>query len=47
MIGVRNGLPTYQRVVIKAFKEYLDIFKKIFLDYFTVYSDMESHLKKL
>jgi hypothetical protein len=31
----------------KAFKEYLDSFMKLFLDDFTVYSDMESHLQKL
>jgi hypothetical protein len=42
--GVKNGPPTYHRVVTKAFKEYLDSFMKIFLDDFTMYSDMESHL---
>jgi hypothetical protein len=30
--GVKNGPPTYQRVVTKTFKEYLDSFFKIFLD---------------
>jgi hypothetical protein len=44
--GVKNGLPTYQRVVTKAFREYLDNFMKTFLDDFAVYSDMESHLQK-
>jgi hypothetical protein len=33
--GVKNGPPTYQKVVTKAFKEYLDNFMKIFLDDFT------------
>jgi hypothetical protein len=28
----------------QAFREYLDSFMKKFLDDFTVYSDMESHL---
>ncbi len=45
--GVKNGPPTYQRVVTKTFKEYLDNFMKIFLNDFIVYSDMESHLQKL
>jgi hypothetical protein len=30
--GVKNEPPTYQKVVTKAFKEYLDNFMKIFLD---------------
>jgi hypothetical protein len=45
--GIKNGAPTYQKVVTKAFKEYLDSFMKIFLDDFTMHSDMESHLQKL
>ncbi len=45
--GVKNGPPTYQKVVTKAFKDYLDNFMKIFLGEFIVYSDMESHLQKL
>jgi hypothetical protein len=28
--GVKNGLPTYERVVIKTFREYIDVFMKIF-----------------
>jgi hypothetical protein len=47
LFGVKNGPPTYQRVVIKAFREYLDSFMKIFLDGLIVYRDMESHLQKL
>jgi hypothetical protein len=31
-------------VVTKTFREYLDSFIKIFLNDFTVYSDMESYL---
>jgi hypothetical protein len=44
---VKNGPPTYQRAITKTFKEYLDNFMKIFLDDFTMYSDMDSHLHKL
>ncbi len=44
LFGVKNGPPTYQKVVTKAFKKYLDNFMKIFLDDFTLYSDMESYL---
>jgi len=47
LFGVKNGPPTYHRVVTKAFGEYLDSFMKIVLDDFIVYSDMESHLQKL
>jgi hypothetical protein len=41
--GVKNGPPTYQKVVTKAF----DVFMKIFLDDFTVFSDLSTHLEKL
>ncbi len=44
MFGVKNGPPTYHRVTTKTFKEYLDNFMKTFLDGFSMYSDMESHL---
>jgi hypothetical protein len=42
--GVKNGPPTYHKVVTKIFIKYLDNFMKIFLDDFIMYSDMESHL---
>jgi hypothetical protein len=42
--GVKNEPPTYHRAMTKTFKDYLDSFMKIFLDDFTMYSDMESHL---
>jgi len=45
--GMKNGPPTFQRVVTKAFREYLDKFMKIFLDDFTIYCGMETHLQKL
>jgi hypothetical protein len=44
--GVKNGPPTYQKVVSRAFRDYLYKFMKIFLDDFTVYSDMERHLMR-
>ncbi len=44
--GVKNGLPTYQRVVMKAFRAYIDVFMKFFLDDFTVFSDLSTHLEK-
>jgi hypothetical protein len=40
-LSVKNGPPTFQRLVSKTFKENLDQFMKIFLDDFMVYSDME------
>ncbi len=42
--GVKIGPLTYQKIVTKTFKYYLENFMKIFLDDFIVYSDMESHL---
>jgi hypothetical protein len=45
--GVKNGPPTYQKVVIKDFHEYINVFMKIFLNDFTILSDMSTHLKKL
>jgi hypothetical protein len=47
IFGDKYGPPTYQKLVTKTFREYLDNFMKIFLDDFIVYSDMESHLQKL
>jgi hypothetical protein len=44
LFGVKNGPPTYHKVVTKTFREYLDNFMKIFLDDFIMYSDMESHM---
>jgi hypothetical protein len=39
--------PTYQKVVTKALREYIDVFMKIFLDDFTNFNDMSTHLEKL
>jgi hypothetical protein len=30
--GVKNGPPTYQKAVTKVFRQYIDVFMKIFLD---------------
>ncbi len=45
--GVKNGPPTYQRVVTKAFHEYIDVFMKIFLAEFIIFNDLSIHLEKL
>jgi hypothetical protein len=45
--GLKNAPATYQRVVNKAFREYLNKFMKLFLDDFSVYSDQATHLPKL
>jgi hypothetical protein len=45
--GVKNGLPIYQSVVTKEFCEYIDVFMKIFLDDFTIFNDLLTHLEKL
>jgi hypothetical protein len=46
-VGVKNGLPTYQRVVIKAFCVYINVFMNFSLDDFIVFSDLSTHLEKL
>ncbi len=38
--GANNGPPTYQRIVSRAFKNYLDNLMKMFLDDFIIYDDM-------
>jgi hypothetical protein len=45
--GVKNGSPTYHKAIIKAFCEYIDVFMKIFLDDFTIFSNLSTHLEKL
>jgi hypothetical protein len=39
--------PTYQWVVSTTFKDYLGIFMKLFLDYFNVFNDLNTHLTNL
>jgi len=43
---VKNGPFTYQKAITKAFREYIDVFMKIFLDDCTVFNDLSNHLKK-
>jgi hypothetical protein len=38
--------PPYQKVVTKAFCKYIDVFMKIFLDDFIIFSYMSNHIKK-
>ncbi len=45
--GVKNGPPNYQRVLTKTFCECIHVFMKIFLDDFTIFSNMSTHLEKL
>ena len=45
--GLKNAPPTYQRIVNQIFKDYLNDFRKLFLDDFSVYSDVATHLPKL
>ena len=45
--GLKNAPPTYQRIVNQIFKDYLNDFMKLFLDDFSVYSDVATHLPKL
>jgi hypothetical protein len=45
--GFKNAPPTYQRMVSKAFKDYLDEFMKLFLDDFMVFCDLDTQLSKL
>jgi hypothetical protein len=46
-IWAQKCAPTYQRVMNKSFKNYLDDFMKLFLDDFTIFSDLDTHLPKL
>ena len=45
--GLKNAPPTYQRIVNQIFKDYLNDFMKLYLDDFSVYSDIATHLPKL
>jgi hypothetical protein len=44
---VKNGPPTYQYAINKAFHEYIDLFMKLFLDDFIGFSTMNTHFNKL
>jgi len=45
--SLKNATPTYQQMVSRAFKEYLDNFMKLYLDDFTIFNDLATHLTKL
>ena len=45
--GLKNAPSTYERIVNQIFKDYLNDFMKLFLDDFSVYSDVAIHLPKL
>ncbi len=45
-IWCQNGSPTYQRAITKMFHEYIDVFMQIFLDDFTIFNDLSTHLEK-
>ena len=45
--GLKNAPPTYQRIINQIFKDYLNDFMKLFLDDFSVYNDVATHLPKL
>ncbi len=44
---MKNGFPTFHRVIKRTFRKYLNNFKKIFLDDFLMYNDIETHLQKM
>jgi len=45
--GLKNAPPTYQQVMSMAFREYLGVFMKLFLDDFNVFSNLKKYLAKL
>jgi hypothetical protein len=45
--GMKNGPPTYQRVISKALRDNLNQFIKNFLDNFTMYHYMDIYLAKI
>jgi hypothetical protein len=45
--GLCNAPPTFQKVVTKTFKPYLNKFMQVFLDDFSVYGNKKDHLEQL
>jgi hypothetical protein len=45
--GLCNVLATFQKVVTKTFKEYLNKFMQVFLNNFNVYESKKDHLGQL
>jgi hypothetical protein len=42
-----NAFASFQKIVTKTFKPYLNKFMQVFLDDFSVYGDKKNHLKQL
>jgi hypothetical protein len=42
--SVKNKPLTYEKIVTKAHREYLDQFMNIFMDNLIIYIDMETHI---
>ncbi len=42
--GLKNVPPTYWQVVNMAFRKYLKVFMKLFLNDINVFNDLETHL---
>jgi hypothetical protein len=47
LFGRKNAPSTYQQMVSITFNDYLGIFMKLFLNDFSVFNDLETHLIKL
>ncbi len=45
--GLKNAPVTYQHVVNTTFKDYLGMFMKLFLDDFSMFNNLDTHLPKL
>ncbi len=44
--GLKNGPPSYYKVVNRTFNDYLDNFIKILKNELTIYNDMDMHMDK-
>jgi len=47
LFGLKNAPPTYQQAVSTTFKDYLRMFMKLFLDDFSMFNNLDTHLPKL
>jgi hypothetical protein len=47
LFGFKNVPPTYQRTIRLVFKDYFEIFIKLFMDDFDVFNNLDTHLTKL
>jgi len=43
---LKNGPPTYQQNINMAFKEHFGVLVKLFLDYFSVFNYLKTHMAK-